>query len=123
MRRSGERVTPSSNAASGGLYELMVRRFVARDIPIGSRATGTLGRSLAHWHRFPADVDRTLVITARAASFSPLIHVYAPNGEQVGVSVVGAGPHGATRAVFRAPQAGMYSARIFPAQGGDPRDS
>jgi hypothetical protein len=113
----------SSSPTSGGQYGLTVRRFVATDLPIGSRTTGTLGRSLAHWHRFPAEVDQTLVLTARAASFGPLIQVHAPNGEQVPVDTAGAGQQNSTGAVFRAPQAGIYYVRISPAQGGDPRDS
>src|SRR4051794_7785113 len=58
----------SSNGATGGRYQLTVRRFVATEVPVGSRATGTLGTTLARWHRFRADVDQTLVLTARAAS-------------------------------------------------------
>jgi hypothetical protein len=113
----------SSDGATGGRYELMVRRFIATDLPIGSRTTGTLGRSLAHWHRFRAELGQTLVITARAASFVPLTQVFAPNGEQIGAIADGAGRQDTARAIFLADQAGMYLARIAPTQGGDPRAS
>jgi hypothetical protein len=113
----------SSNGAAGGQYSLTLRRFVATDLPIGTRTAGTLGKTLAHWHRFPAEADRTLVLSARAASFDPALQVIAPNGEPVGLESLGAGQRNAARAVFRATQAGPYYARISRAQGGDPRDS
>lgn len=113
----------SSNRATGGQYVLTVRRFIPTDLAIGSRATGTLGRSLARWHRCRAEAGQTLVLTARAAGFKPFLEVVAPNGENVAVSATGAVPPGSTRAVFRATQAGPYHARISSAQGGDPRAS
>jgi hypothetical protein len=113
----------SSNAATGGGYQLAVRRFVATELPVGVRATGSLGKSLSRWHRFGADADRTLVITARAASLVPMVQVVAPNGEPVEAGPAGLAPQGSTRVVFRTPRAGDYYVRIFPADGGDPRDS
>jgi hypothetical protein len=115
------RVT-SSNAAGSGRYQMTVRRFVATELPVGSRATGTLGRTLAHWHRFPAEAGRTLVVTARAVAFQPLVQVVAPNGEPV-ASGAAAGPANPARVVFRATQAGVYYARIGPSEGGNARDS
>jgi hypothetical protein len=113
----------SSNAASGGRYELIVQRFIATDLPIGSRTTSTLGKTLAHWHRFRAEADRTLVLSARAASFQAQIQIYAPNGERVQAGAGVAGQQDSTRAVFRATQTGMYYARISSPQGGDSRES
>jgi hypothetical protein len=112
----------SSNAASGGRYNLVVRRFVSTDLPIGARTTSTLGKSLAHWHRFQAEAERTLVLSARAASFRPQIQVFTPNGEHVEAGAGVADQHGSTRAVFRATQTGMYYARISSEQGGSPRE-
>jgi hypothetical protein len=112
------RVT-SPNATAGGQYELAVRRFAATDLALGTRATATLGKSLAHWHRFMCDANEAIVVSARAVTFAPLIEVIAPNGEPAQNELPIAQSRGSTRAVVRAAQAGAYYARIAPAQGGD----
>jgi hypothetical protein len=120
VERGGDyqvRVT-SSNAASGGAYELTVRRFLSTDLAIGARASATLGKPLAHWHRLAADADRTIVLSARAASFSPVIEIIAPNGEPVEASRAALAQRGGSQAVFRTPQSGTYYARISAGQGG-----
>lgn len=106
----------AAKPAAGGQYELTVRRFVAADAAVGARTVGTLGRTLAQWHRFPAQQGQTLVVAARAASFAPDVEVYAPNGEEVEVQSAG-DPSGQPRVVFRAAQGGTYHARVAPSHG------
>jgi hypothetical protein len=116
------RVT-SSNPTSGGRYSLSVRRFVATDLAIGTRATGRLGKTLTQWHRFPAEGGQTIVLSAQAPSFPPQIQVYAPNGEPVTVHSTGTRQNGGGRVVFRATEGGSYSTRIAGAERAKFRDS
>ena len=113
----------ASKSAAGGQYELTVRRFVATDAGVGARTAGALGRTLARWHRFPAQAGQTLVVTARAASFAPDLQVYAPNGEEVETQSSGGGT-GGPRVFFRAAQGGTYHVRVAPARAdAQPRSS
>jgi predicted secreted protein len=108
-----------ASKAGGGRYELTVRRFIATDAPAGARSVGVLGKSLSQWHRFNAEAGQTLVVTTRAASFSPTVEIYAPSGEQVLAELSNRG----SRAVFRAAQGGVYHARIAPLGNAEARSS
>ena len=65
----------SSDANTSGVYNLKVWRFVSDPLKAGERKTGLLGMTAAHWYRLPAEAGRTIVVTARAATFKPVVAV------------------------------------------------
>ena len=113
----------ASKSAAGGEYELKVRRFNATDAATGARTAAALGRTLSQWHRFTAEAGQTLVVTARAVSFAPLLEIYAPNGEEVEVQNTQTEQGARSRAVFRATQTGVYHVRVSSRGEAQPRSS
>ena len=113
----------SSNAAAGGEYELTVRRFIPSDLAIGTRATSLIGKSFASWKRLDADAGQTLVLTARASRFKPIVQIFAPNGESMETESAGDAARDSVKAIFRTAQAGAYFIRIATPTRDDPRES
>lgn len=90
----------------GGEYVFTVRRFVSVDLPLGGRLAGSLSRSGVKWFRFPVAAGQTLVVTARAANFQPVLDHFAPNGEAMVAAPQALGTQRARRMVFRTETAG-----------------
>ena len=100
-----------------------MRRFNATDAATGARTAAALGRTHSQWHRFTAGAGQTLVVTARAVSFAPLLEIYAPNGEEIEVQNTQTEQGARSRAVFRATQAGVYHVRVSSRGEAQPRSS
>jgi hypothetical protein len=107
----------AAKPGAGGQFTMSLRRFVAKEAKIGGRTAGSLGRTHIQWDRFPATAGQTLVVTARAAGFQPVLEIYAPNGEKLEVRVGSSNRERTIRTVFRALSAGNYYARIAGAGG------
>ena len=102
----------SSDAKSAGVYNLKVRRFIFDPLTAGERKTGSFDKTGTHWYRLTTEAGRTIVVTARSASFKPFVSVLFPNGEEAALTTAGVEQAFFTRSIFKAPTAGDCYVRI-----------